>query len=97
MADHNMKKTIAALALATLACGLLQQPSLADNDWFDRHDRDHDQRWNRNEFQRAHKYYYQNNDDHDRWNNRQIRERWNGVNNNGYVTREQVKDLHNWR
>jgi hypothetical protein len=92
-----MKKTIAALALATLTFGVLQQPARADDDWFNSHDRDHDQRWNYNEFKNAHQTYYRtHHDDHDRWNNKQIKEHWNGLNSNGYVTREQVTTLHHW-
>jgi hypothetical protein len=92
-----MKKTIAAMALATLTFGVLQQPVKADqDDWFKRHDRNNDQRWNYNEFKNANRYYYKNHHDDNRWNNKEVREHWNGIHKDGYVTREQVHELHHW-
>jgi len=93
-----MKKTFAAVALATLTFGVLQQPVRADqDDWFNHHDRNHDQRWNYNEFKNANRQYYSHHhDDDDRWTNAQIRQHWDGLHHGGYVTREQVNDLHHW-
>jgi hypothetical protein len=91
-----VKKTIAALALVAMSFGLVQQACLADSDWFDRHDRNHDQRWNYNEYKGAHSYYYKNHRDEPRWNNHEMRDHWNGLNHDGYVTREQVHELHHW-
>jgi len=54
----DMTKQKAALFLFALAFVAFQAPANALNIDFGRHDRDHDGRWNRDEYDRANAYYY---------------------------------------
>ena len=97
-----MKKEIALMAITALTLAVIQPPCLADdhdhdrNDWFARHDRDHDNKWNYREFHTANQYYWHHHHDEHPWKSTEYKTKWNTLHENGYVTREKVKELHHW-
>lgn len=66
------------------------------NDWFDRHDRNHDNKWNYREFRTANQIYWRKHHDEHPWRSDEVKTKWNTLHENGYVTREKVKELHHW-
>jgi hypothetical protein len=91
-----MKKQTALLALVVLSLGSVQSALADDDKWFSRHDRNHDGKWNYDEFRTAHNDYWKRHHDEKRWSNKEMREHWNSLNHDGYVTTEHVRTLHHW-
>lgn len=74
--------------------------ALADNDWFNKWDRNHDNRWTWQEFRNAHKDWARH---HKReaeacWTDKQLHEKWAMLDaeHHGWVTPEQAMQLHAW-
>jgi Ca2+-binding EF-hand superfamily protein len=94
-----MKKQLIALSLFALALGVWQLPAQADiNLSFGQHDRDHDGRWNYNEFRDANRDYYRHHHEVRVISGRQCRDDFNRLDadHDGYVNAEQVRTYHNW-
>jgi hypothetical protein len=99
-----MKKQIFGLALAAITAvgfGAAQMPALADDfhDHWDRHDINHDGRWDRNEFHTANVYYGKH---HPEWHERYARHdsdrafRRLDTDHHGYLTQENVRTYHHF-
>jgi Ca2+-binding EF-hand superfamily protein len=91
-----MKKQFALLVLTLISLGSLQLPALADP-WFDHWDRDHDGRWNYNDFRAANRAYWAAHHEHvlaDQALRRAYREL--DHDHDGYVTVEDVRTYHHW-
>ena len=92
-----MKK---ALALAGLLCLTLNSVQLAAqaDDWYNKHDRNHDNHWDYNEFRNAHHDWARNHKKERRVSDSQLRNQFNNwdTDHHGYVTREHVATYHNW-
>ena len=91
-----MKKPIAALCLIALTLGVVQLPAHAQFiSVFNHNDRDHDGRWNRQEFYNANNNYYHHHHNVVVLDNGREFDRLDH-DHDGYVTREEVKSYHNW-
>jgi len=93
----DMKKQIAAAMLFAVAFGVFQLPARADFDVaFGRHDRDHDGRWNYNEFNSANRYYHHHHPGVVVINNRDEFNRLD-LNHDGYLNRDEIQTYRsNW-
>jgi Ca2+-binding EF-hand superfamily protein len=86
-----MKKGIFLTSLVALSLASIQGPALADHDgWFNKYDRDHDGRWNYDEFcayQKAH---------HKHLSDREMREMYDRYDrdHDGYWRREEAHEYH---
>lgn len=84
--------------LASLVLGLVMiSPALADN-WYEGHDRDHDGRWNYNEFKDAHNNWYNAHHEGRVYNDRDLQHQFRHYDHDhdGYVSRQEIQTFHHW-
>ena len=94
-----MRRMIALAATIALAVITVNAPAKADEeDWFKRHDYDHDARWNYKEFRKAHYQWYKAHPNEARWNERRLHEEFNrcDLDHDGYVHCDEVRGVHHW-
>jgi hypothetical protein len=92
-----MKKYLLSLAAAFIALGSLQAAQ-ADDPWFNKWDRDHDNHWTYNEFKAAHNSYWKAHRDEKRLNEAELRAEFDrrAANHAKWVEANDVRDFHHW-
>lgn len=93
-----MRRIIALTAVLAMAVIAANAPAKADDEWFNRHDYNHDTRWNWKEFRRAHYQYVKEHPNEAHWNDRRLRQEFNHCDHDhdGYVHCDEVRRFHNW-
>ncbi len=87
------KKTL----LHSAVIGLFAITPAFAHGFYDNHDRDHDGRWNYNEFRGAQNDWHNQHHDH-QYGERELQNHFRNLDrdHDGYVNREQVRSFHNW-
>ena len=94
-----MKKQLALTALVVLALsGLVQTAAKADDVWFSRYDRDHDNHWSWTEFRNANNYWYRHHRHEARLSDAELRAKFDALDaeHHGWVSPDQVRTYHEW-
>jgi len=94
-----MKRLLTPLLLFTLAFGCAQLPALADfNLNYGDGDRNHDNRWNYNEFQHANHYYYEHHHGARVSTDSELRHNFDKLDRNrdGYINVDEARSYRNW-
>jgi hypothetical protein len=87
------------IILAGLVAGLFSQPiAFADDDWFDRHDRDHDHYWNQREYYNARRAWEREHRDEKRCSDADLRREYDryDVDHDHRLGREEAKCWGRW-
>ena len=93
-----MKIRIGALCLSIMAMSSLQLPSMGDDAWFNKYDRNHDGHWDYNEFQKAHTNWYHRHHEGPKVTSVELRKQFDSwdTDHHGWVTPDHVRSYHHW-
>jgi hypothetical protein len=93
-----MRKKYFLLAALALTLMNANTPARADDPWFHKWDHNHDNRWDWNEFRKAHYDWWKAHHEGPRLTDRQLREEFSRFDrdHDGYVKCEEVRDFHHW-